>query len=109
VPLLYYGVVVPLVTLVTLLPVSVNGVGLRELSLTVLLGPVGVGSAEAVTLGLLTFAVYTASALGGVFFLFGGPRAAAGESPPCLEVGADDQPVGGDPDQGRARQPPAAA
>jgi uncharacterized membrane protein YbhN (UPF0104 family) len=105
VPFLYYGVLVPLVTLLTLLPVSVNGVGLREMGLVVLLGPLGVGAADAVTLGLLSFAVYTAAGLAGVFFLIGGPAHARRP----LEVRGDDEPVGGDPDQGRARQPPAAA
>jgi uncharacterized membrane protein YbhN (UPF0104 family) len=110
VPFLFYGVLVPLVTLLTLLPVSVNGVGLRETGLVVLLAPLGVGATEAVTLGLLSFAVYSASGLTGVFFLFGGRGAAAeAAAPDSLEVQADDEPVGGDPDQGRARQPPAAA
>jgi uncharacterized membrane protein YbhN (UPF0104 family) len=68
----YYGVLVPLVTLLTLLPVSVNGMGLREAGTVLLLAPLGVAEADAVTLSFLTFAVYTAASLGGVFFyLFG--------------------------------------
>jgi uncharacterized membrane protein YbhN (UPF0104 family) len=68
----YYGVLVPLVTLLTLLPVSVNGMGLREAGTVLLLAPLGVGEADAVTLSFLTFAVYTAASVGGVFFyLFG--------------------------------------
>jgi uncharacterized membrane protein YbhN (UPF0104 family) len=68
----YYGVLVPLVTLLTLLPVSVNGMGLREAGTVLLLAPLGIAAADAVTLSFLTFAVYTAASLLGVFFyLFG--------------------------------------
>jgi uncharacterized membrane protein YbhN (UPF0104 family) len=103
VPLVSWGVIVPLVALLTLLPFSVNGVGLREAGYVILLKPLGVGAEAAVTLSLLSFAVATAASLGGVFVLFGGPAR------PSPEVRPDDQSVGGDPDQGRARQPPAAA
>jgi hypothetical protein len=72
VPLAYYGVFVPLVALLTLLPVSVNGMGLRELGTVVLLAPVGVSTEKAVTLSVLTFAAFTAAGLcGGLFYLFG--------------------------------------
>ena len=56
-PPAYYGVLVPLVSLLTLLPISLNGMGLRELATVVLLAPLGVGAAEAVTLAVLSFAV----------------------------------------------------
>jgi uncharacterized protein (TIRG00374 family) len=107
VPLLYYGVLVPLVTLLTMLPVSLNGVGLREAGYILFLNPLGVEAARAVTLGLLTFAVYTLASLAGIFFLIGGPSRSMPRR--SLEVRPDDESVGGDPDQGRARQPPAAA
>ncbi len=97
----YWLVVVPLVTLLTLLPVSVNGMGLREGGLILLLAPLGVSEASAVTLGLLWFVVLTLSSLGGAFFYLFGRF-------PRYEVVADDEPVGGDSDQGRARQPATA-
>jgi uncharacterized membrane protein YbhN (UPF0104 family) len=109
VPLASWGVIVPLVALLTLLPISVGGVGLRETGFIVLLHPLGVSAATAVTVSLLSFAVYTAASLGGVFVLFGGPSRSTIDSRPSLEVRFDDQSVGGDPDQGRTRQPPAAA
>jgi uncharacterized membrane protein YbhN (UPF0104 family) len=110
VPPLYYGVLVPLVTLLTLLPVSVNGVGLREVACVALLAPLGVGRGEAVALGLLWFAVGVAAGLGGaVVYLVGDfprlDRSAAAKA----EVRGDGEPVGDHPGQGRARQPPAAA
>jgi hypothetical protein len=67
-----YGVVVPLVTLLTLLPVSINGVGLRESAFPLLLAPVGVAAADAVALSLLSFAVVSiASLAGAVVFAVG--------------------------------------
>jgi hypothetical protein len=112
VPPLFYGVLVPLVTLLTLLPVSVNGMGLREVGTVALLAPVGVDAASAVTLSLLVFAVMSAASLCGLgFYLFGhfprfqAPGAGCGNP----EVPAHDAPVGGHPGQGRARQPAAAA
>jgi uncharacterized membrane protein YbhN (UPF0104 family) len=70
VPPLYYGVLIPLVSILTLLPISLNGMGLREAGTVLLLAPLGIGSASAVTLSLLIFAVYAAASLaGGVFYL----------------------------------------
>ncbi len=73
IPPYYYGLLMPLVTLLTLLPVSVNGMGLREASTVLLLAPLGIGEAEAVTLAFLLFAVQTAAGLVGLVpYLAGG-------------------------------------
>jgi uncharacterized membrane protein YbhN (UPF0104 family) len=111
VPPLYYGVFVPLVTLLTLVPVSVNGMGLREFGMVLLLEPLGIGTAEAVTLAFLWFAVFGVTSLGGIgVYLFGHlPRFVADVSPAGLEVRSDDDDVRGGPDQRRTRQPTAAA
>jgi uncharacterized membrane protein YbhN (UPF0104 family) len=103
VPWAYYGVVAPLVALTALLPISLNGMGLRELATIVLLQPMGVGAAEAVTLAVLSFAVSAVASLGGGGVLL------LGRFPRPREVQPDDHVIGGDSDQGRARQPPAAA
>ncbi len=103
VPPAYYGVLAPLVALVALLPISLNGMGLRELATVVLLQPMGVGAAEAVTLAVLSFAVSAAASLGGAGVLL------VGRFPRPREVRGDDHAIGGDSDQGRVRQPPAAA
>jgi hypothetical protein len=66
VPPLYYGILMPLVTLLTLLPISVNGMGLREACTVLLLAPLHVGEAEAVTLAFLLFAAQSAAALFGL-------------------------------------------
>jgi len=95
-----YAAVVPLVTLLTLLPVSVNGVGVREAFLVLLLGPAGVAEAQAVTLGLLWLTMLSAaSLLGGGVYVAGGYTLGHREE----ERG----PFRGDPDQGRTGQPAA--
>jgi uncharacterized protein (TIRG00374 family) len=108
VPALYYGVLVPLITLLAMLPISLNGMGLREAGAVLLLVPLGVDATAAVTLMLLTFAVYTLTSLAGAgCYLFGRfPRFA---SPSAFGGAIDDDAVRGDPDQGRTRQPAAAA
>jgi uncharacterized membrane protein YbhN (UPF0104 family) len=113
VPFPYYCILMSVVAVLTLLPVSVNGMGLREWGTVLLLKPLGVGPAEAVTLALLTFAVQALAGLGGCgFYLFGRfPRftavpegAGAG-----VEGRGDAFSLRGGADQGRARKPPAAA
>jgi uncharacterized membrane protein YbhN (UPF0104 family) len=123
IPPLYYGVLVPLVSILTLLPISLNGMGLREGGTVVLLAPLGISAESAVTLSLLIFAVYTTASLGGgVFYLFGRlPRFDAGEdhggprdplsSPPGpgMEAYSHAVSVRGNSDQGRRSEPTAAA
>jgi uncharacterized membrane protein YbhN (UPF0104 family) len=104
IPPLYYGVLIPLVSILTLLPISLNGMGLREAGTVLLLTPLHVSAASAVTLSLLLFAVYAAaSLLGGVVYLF--DRSARFS----MEASGHADPFGGDSDQGRMREPSAAA
>jgi uncharacterized membrane protein YbhN (UPF0104 family) len=70
VPFAYYGVVMPLVALLTLLPLSVNGMGLREVGTVVLLAPLGVSAEQAVTLAFLQFCAFSATSVaGGIVYL----------------------------------------
>jgi uncharacterized membrane protein YbhN (UPF0104 family) len=102
VPPAYYWIIVPMVSLLTLLPISVNGMGVREGGMVLFLAPLGVSEAAAVSLAFLWFSVFTAaSLLGAAIYLFG--------SLPRLEERAYDEPVGSDSDQGRAGQFRAAA
>lgn len=107
VPLGYYAVLVPMVSLLTLLP-SIGGVGVREKGTALFLAPLGVPADTAVTLSLLWFAVQlTVSALGGLVYLFGTfprPQAAGTERPGGSETEGGDGPVGRDPGQGREGQ-----
>jgi uncharacterized membrane protein YbhN (UPF0104 family) len=111
VPFPYYCILMSVVAVLTLLPISVNGMGLREGGTVLLLAPLGVGSAEAVTLALLTFAVQALASLGGCgFYLFGRfPRFTAAPEGAAAEGRSDAHAVGGGADQGRARKPSAAA
>jgi uncharacterized protein (TIRG00374 family) len=102
VPAAYYWILVPLVTLMTLVPISLNGMGVREGGTVLLLAPLGVPAATALSLSFLWFAAFTAASLFGVvLYLFG--------RFPRFEVRGDDEVVGNHPDQGRSGQPAAAA
>jgi uncharacterized membrane protein YbhN (UPF0104 family) len=108
VPASYYWIAVPLVTLATMLPVTFNGMGVREGAMVLFLAPLGVPAGTAVSLSFLWFSVFTAaSVLGGAVYLFG--RFPRPEDPPGPEVLPDHGSFGHHPDQGRERQPAAAA
>jgi uncharacterized membrane protein YbhN (UPF0104 family) len=69
---LYYAVFVPMVCLLTLLPVSLNGMGIREWSTIAFLAPLGVNESTALSLAFLWFLMLTAVSLcGGVIYVFG--------------------------------------
>jgi uncharacterized protein (TIRG00374 family) len=102
VPASYCGIVVPMVTLLTLLPVSLNGMGVREGGMVLFLAPLGIPAATAVSLAFLWFSVFVAASLfGAAIYLFGN-FSRPGER-------THDPFVGHHPDQGRTRQPKAAA
>jgi uncharacterized membrane protein YbhN (UPF0104 family) len=62
--------VVPLISLAMVLPVSINGVGVREGGMALLLAPWGVGKEQAVAIGLLWFfATIVTGLIGGGLFL----------------------------------------
>src|SRR5437879_5484493 len=70
VPASYYWIMVPMVTLLTMLPISMNGMGVREGGTILFLTPLGISHATALSLAVLWFAVFTAAGLvGGVFYL----------------------------------------
>lgn len=102
IPDAYYCILVPMVTLLTLLPISVNGMGVREGAMVLFLAPLGVSEGMALGLSFLWFSVFTTASLcGGAVYLFG--------RFPRPEVQADHEPVRYHSDQGRAGQSRAAA
>jgi uncharacterized membrane protein YbhN (UPF0104 family) len=105
----YYWVLVPMVTLLTLLP-SIGGLGVREAGMALFLAPLGVPYSTALSLSFLWMSVFMVTSLcGAVVYVLGSfPRPV---EPPTGsdEVRPDAEPFGGDPDQGRERQYPAAA
>lgn len=71
-PFVYYLILLPVIWLVTMAPVSINGIGIREGAFIVLFGAVGMPqeTAMAVSLLLLTQSVVIGAA-GGLVFLVG--------------------------------------
>lgn len=71
------AVVTPPVLILSALPVSIGGLGVREASYVGLLAPVGVSATEATLLGLLTGLAYLVVTLPGAIVLARRPRRAA--------------------------------
>ncbi len=66
-----YFLVVPVVGLVTMIPVSLSGMGLREYAFVGALGALGIAQTEAVALGLLCSSFLILSAIpGGIIYVF---------------------------------------
>jgi len=76
VPVAALAVFVPLISLAGMLPISVNGLGIREALYLLLFGRIGVPADAAVSMALLYFAVTLAASLPGgiVYALQRGPR-----------------------------------
>ncbi len=72
VPVSFYFAAIPIVSLAVLVPISLNGIGIREGALVYLLGFKGIPAAPALCLGLLFFAVQAVvGLLGGAAYLAG--------------------------------------
>jgi uncharacterized membrane protein YbhN (UPF0104 family) len=70
VPMAALAVFVPLISLAGMLPVSVNGLGIREVLYVLLFGRVGIPSDAAAAMALLYFVVTLAASLpGGVVYM----------------------------------------
>ncbi len=108
VPSAYYWVLAPVISVLTLLPISVNGTGVREWAMIIFLAPLGVNENSAVPLAVLWFAVSgLCGLLGGLVYLFGFfPKPEPPAEPPG-EVTRES--LDSDSDQGRAGQRPHAA
>jgi uncharacterized membrane protein YbhN (UPF0104 family) len=75
VPAAFYWVLVPTVSLLTMLPLSLNGMGVREGATVLLLAPFGVSTGQGLALSVLWFAVISAISLTGAGFYLAGPPA----------------------------------
>ena len=82
VPVAALAVFVPLISLAGMLPISVNGLGIREALYLLLFGRIGVPADAAVSMALLYFAVTLAASLPGgvVYALQRGPRSLSGRT-----------------------------
>jgi hypothetical protein len=102
VPWHYYWIFVPMVTLLTMLPLSLNGMGIREWSTVLFLAPLNVQPHDAFCLSILWFTVFTAaSVLGGLVYLLG--------CYPKPQVESEHEALRCHSDQGRAGEPQTAA
>jgi uncharacterized protein (TIRG00374 family) len=82
IPSAYFFLFVPLLAVIVSLPISLNGIGVREGAGVVLFGLVGVGRAQAFALQFTTYLVAVAvSLLGGLVFLIRIPHRRAGSNP----------------------------
>lgn len=71
VPLFYFMVFIPVVTLISMIPVSLNGMGLREYAFVSLFGSIGVDREAAVALGLLaSMTIFVSAIPGGIIYVF---------------------------------------
>ncbi len=69
--LIYFLLFVPIITLISMIPISLNGMGLREYAFMSLLGAIGIAPASCIALGLLSSAFIILSSLpGGVVYIF---------------------------------------
>jgi uncharacterized protein (TIRG00374 family) len=67
----YFLVFVPVITLVSMIPLSLNGMGLREYAFLSLFGAIGVDRESCIALGLLSSILTIVSAIpGGVIYIF---------------------------------------
>lgn len=67
----YFLVFVPVITLISMIPISLNGMGLREYAFMSLFGGIGLAKESCVALGLLSSLVIILSSLpGGIVYIF---------------------------------------
>ncbi len=110
IPIAYYCILGPMVSLLTLLPITMNGMGVRELGTIAFLAPLGVHEDTAKALAFLWFASsIVVSLLGGLVYLFGAYPKAATNSAADNEGTNENGLVDRDTDQGRAGEHRQAA
>jgi len=67
----YFLIFIPVITLISMIPISLNGMGLREYSFMSLFGAIGVSPASCIALGVLSSIVLILSAVpGGIIYIF---------------------------------------
>ena len=72
IPFLYYFVFVPLISVLSAIPISFNGIGIREASYIFFLKLTGIDMEKAFAFSLLWFLIVVgASLIGGIIFTFG--------------------------------------
>jgi uncharacterized membrane protein YbhN (UPF0104 family) len=68
---MWFLIFIPVITLISMIPISLNGMGLREYAFMSLFGAIGVDRESCIALGLLSSIVTILSSLpGGVVYIF---------------------------------------
>jgi hypothetical protein len=68
---IWFLIFVPVITLISMIPISLNGMGLREYAFMSLFGAIGVPASACIALGLLSSAVIIISSMpGGIVYIF---------------------------------------
>ena len=79
IPLRYFLLCVPITVIISLVPISINGVGVRETGYVFLLAKIGHSSSEAVSLSLLIYGLsLLASLAGGMLYIIRGKPGSIG-------------------------------
>lgn len=69
VPFYFLSIIIPIISVISSMPISISGLGVREASFILLLSPLGISHAQAITLSLAWFLSFAAGSLPG-FFLY---------------------------------------
>lgn len=86
-PLRYFALFIPIIALAQLIPISFNGLGVREGTYQILFGTVGVDQAQAVAISFMYYIVRVAGGLlGGLLYLIGNLRSRTDDGRPKTEV-----------------------
>lgn len=68
----FFLVAIPIISVVTMLPITIQGIGIREGSFVYLLSSIGISSAKALTLSLLSFSITIGiGVIGGIIYICG--------------------------------------
>src|SRR3546814_3733401 len=88
-PIAHFFIFVPIVNLLTQIPLTVGGLGLREAGFVSLFGVVGMNAESALALSLLVYAMSVAATLPGAWFFLrrGERRGRAAEGGEGVKVG----------------------
>lgn len=65
-----YLLILPVVAVITLIPATINGIGLRENMYVLTLGKLGASQEEAFSLSIIVFALWFISSMPGLYFYF---------------------------------------
>lgn len=74
IPLYYYLVFIPIIAIISMLPISIGGLGVRETAFLTLFGSAGLPAEQSVSLGLLWYAIVLLCGVPGIVIYLRGRR-----------------------------------